>query len=68
MTVHAVKFSTGFRAERRGQDHGSRSFWWSLCATSGEAWVLGEPAGNREMRRRIGACPNFSLPGWMSGS
>jgi ABC-2 type transport system ATP-binding protein len=36
-------------------------------ATSGEAWVLGEPAGNREMRRRIGYLPElFRYQDWMS--
>jgi ABC-2 type transport system ATP-binding protein len=35
--------------------------------TSGEAWVLGESAGDREMRRRIGYLPElFRYQDWMS--
>lgn len=35
--------------------------------TSGEAWVLGEVAGQREMRRRIGYLPElFRYQEWMS--
>lgn len=35
--------------------------------TSGEAWVLGEPAGDRRTRRRIGYLPElFRYQDWMS--
>lgn len=35
--------------------------------TSGEAWVLGEPLGNREIRRRIGYLPElFRYQDWMT--
>src|SRR5947209_12826087 len=35
--------------------------------TSGEAWLLGEPLGDRETRRRIGYLPElFRYQEWMS--
>jgi ABC-2 type transport system ATP-binding protein len=35
--------------------------------SSGEAWLLGEPLGNREVRRRIGYLPElFRYQDWMS--
>jgi ABC-2 type transport system ATP-binding protein len=35
--------------------------------TAGEAWVLGEPIGNREVRRRIGYLPElFRYQDWLS--
>jgi len=38
-----------------------------LAPTSGEAWVLGQPAGNLKVRRRIGYLPElFRYQSWLS--
>src|SRR6266516_2162228 len=38
-----------------------------LTPTSGEAWVLGQPAGNLETRRRVGYLPElFRYQSWLS--
>lgn len=38
------------------------------AASSGEAWVLGAPAGDRRARRRVGYAPElFRHPPWLSG-
>ena len=38
-----------------------------LAPTSGEAWVLGQPAGDLGTRRRIGYLPElFRYQGWLS--
>src|SRR5207247_4358810 len=38
-----------------------------LAPTSGEAWVLGQPAGNLGSRRRIGSLPElFRYQSWLS--
>src|SRR5665647_577572 len=40
-----------------------------LFHTSGQAYLLGEPLGNIEVRRKIGYVPeNFKYPDWMTGA
>lgn len=40
-----------------------------VTATSGEAWILGQPAGNPEARRKVGYLPeNFRFHDWLTGN